>query len=226
MQNKNKSAGRADKAEPSGSKSRAQIRCGMSDKLKQRLYPAVLELFSGNDFHRVNIREISRRTGVSSGTIYKYFASKEELIFTILDGEIAKISRAIAVQIQGMKDIKEIFRKVFWITMDFYDRHPGVAVTAFITVPMRTWMQDKSYNRHDDLTLLKQMILDAKKKNRIDPSLTFGRIIDAYYMVCYRYIHNWYYCSMSYKLTDRIDEYFNLFWKMMVPVSKDMEARI
>jgi len=36
------------------------------EKLKQRLYPAVLELFSDYDFHQVNIREISKRTGVSS----------------------------------------------------------------------------------------------------------------------------------------------------------------
>lgn len=72
-----------------------------------------------------------------------------------------------------MKDIKEIFRKVFCVTMDFYDRNPRVAVTAFIRVPMRTWMQDKSYNRHDDLTILKQIIIDAKNNNKIDPSLSF-----------------------------------------------------
>ena len=201
--------------------SRSDIRQDMSDKLKQRLYPGVLELFSDYDFHRVNVREISKRTGVSSGTIYKYFGSKEELIFAILDEQIAQISVLISTQITGMKDIKEIFRKVFWVTMDFYDRNPGVAVTAFITVPMRTWMQDKSYNRHDDLTILKQIIIDAKNKNKIDPSLSFSQIIDAYYMVCYRYIHNWYYCKMTYKLTERIDDYFNLFWKIMIPVTKE-----
>ncbi|MCP4021560.1 MAG: TetR/AcrR family transcriptional regulator [Desulfobacteraceae bacterium] len=196
---------------------RSVIQQRMPDKLKQRLYPTVLELFSDNDFHRVNIREISKRTGVSSGTIYKYFRSKEELIFAILDEQIGQISTLVSSQILGMKDIKEIFRRIFWVTMDFYDHNPGVAVTAFITVPTRTWMQDKSYKRYDDLTVLKQHIVDAKNKNMIDPTLSFKQISDAYYMICYRWIHNWYYCEMTYKLTNKIDDYFNLFWKIILP---------
>ena len=189
------------------------------EKLKQRLYPAVLELFSDYDFHRVNIREISKRTGVSSGTIYKYFRSKENLIFTILDEQIAQISVLISYHINGMADIKEIFRKVFWVTMDFYDHNPGVAVTAFITVPMRTWMQDDSYKKQYDLSILKQHLDLARNKGEIDPDISNRQVIDAYYMVCYRYIHNWYYAGMNYRLTEKLDEYFKLFWKIMMPVS-------
>ncbi len=190
----------------------------MPEKLQLRLYPTVLELFSNHDFHRVNIREISKRTGVSSGTIYKYFSSKEELIFTILDEQIAQISIIMSSHIKGMVNIKEIFRKVFWVTMEFYENNPGIAITAFITVPTRTWMQDKSYNRHDNLTILKQHISNAREKGRIDPELSFQQISDAYYMICYRCIHNWYYSKMKYKLTDKIDDYFILFWKIMKPV--------
>jgi len=190
------------------------------EKLKQRLYPAVLELFSDYDFHQVNIREISKRTGVSSGTIYKYFRSKEDLIFSILDDQIVQISVLISYHINGMADIKEIFRKVFWVTMDFYDNNPGVAITAFITVPMRTWMQDGSYKKQYDLSILKQHIELARNKGEIDPDISNRQVVDAYYMVCYRYIHNWYYAGMNYKLTEKLDEYFNLFWKIMIPVSR------
>jgi len=194
-------------------------RLKIPEKLKQRLYPAVLELFSDYDFHRVNIREISKRTGVSSGTIYKYFRSKENLIFTILDEQIAQISVLISYHIVGMADIKEIFRKVFWVTMDFYDHNPGVAVTAFITVPMRTWMQDGSYKKQYDLSILKHHLDLARNKGEIDPDISNRQVIDAYFMVCYRYIHNWYYAGMNYRLTEKLDEYFKLFWKIMMPVS-------
>ena len=189
----------------------------MSEKLKQRLYPTVLDLFSNHDFHRVNIREISKRTGVSSGTIYKYFSSKEELIFTILNEQIAQIGIIVSSHIKGMVDIKEIFRKVFWVTMEFYENNPGVAITAFITVPTRTWMQDDSYKRDDNITMLQQHIVDARERGDIDPDLSFRQISDAYYMICYRCIHNWYFAKMEYKLTDQIDDYYYLFWKIMKP---------
>jgi hypothetical protein len=64
---------------------------------------------------------------------------------------------------------------------------------------------------------LKQHIDHAMEQGRIDPDLSFRRIIDAYYMVCYRYIHNWYYSGMTYRLTERFNEYFQMFWKIMIP---------
>ena len=53
------------------------------DKLQNRLYPVVLELFSRRDFHQVNLREIAATAAVSTGTIYKHFASKEDLLFAV-----------------------------------------------------------------------------------------------------------------------------------------------
>lgn len=190
----------------------------MPEKLKARLFPVVLDLFSHHDFHRVNIREISRQSGISSGTIYKYFSSKEQLIFGILDEKISVISQTMEQHIAGMDTIKEIFRKMFWVTFNFYDENPGLAVTAFITVPMRTWMKDKSYRRKDDLTLLKNHIQRAAEQGDIDTSLSFSRIMDAYYMICYRYIHNWYYQGMTWKLAEKFDAFFILFWKMIRPM--------
>jgi len=186
-------------------------------KLKERLYPAVLALFSENDFHRVNIREISNRTGVSSGTIYKYFSSKEDLIFTILDEKIAEIAEAVTLHVAGLEEIKEVLRKVFWVTMDFYDKNPGVAVTAFITVPTRSWMKEKSYKRGIEHAALRAPLDKARQAGTIDPAISNRQIVDLYYMFCYRQIHQWYYFGMQRKLVDTIPEFFGLFWKAVQP---------
>jgi len=183
------------------------------DKLKNRLYPTVLALFSDHDFHQVNIREISARSGASSGTIYKYFTSKEDLIFTILDEKIADIGKAIALHIAGLEEIKEVFRKVFWVTMDFYDKNPGVAITAFITVPMRSWMKEKSYKRGVEHAALWAPLDKARQKGAISQSVSNRQIVDLYYMFCYRQIQKWYYFGMQQKLVDAIPDFFDLFWK-------------
>jgi AcrR family transcriptional regulator len=186
-------------------------------RLKERLYPAVLALFSENDFHRVNIREISKQTGVSSGTIYKYFTSKEDLIFTILDEKITEIGASLKLHIAGLEEIKEVFRKVFWVTMDFYDNNPGVAVTAFITVPTRSWMKEKSYRRGVEHTALRAPLDKARQAGAIDPAISKRQIVDLYYMFCYRQIHRWYSFGMKQKLVDTIPEFFELFWKAVRP---------
>lgn len=189
-------------------------------KIRDRLYPAVLDLFSRNDFHRVNLREISRQSGVSTGTIYKYFSSKEDILFTILDGKISEIGSLVQEHVAGIENTKEIFRKVFQVTMDFYDRNPGVAITAFITVPMRTWMQENSYRRDREQKLMVRTLAKARKRGDFDTSIDDRHISDLYYMFCYRHIHSWYYHGMRWGLAESVPDFFELFWKVMAPVSE------
>jgi len=193
----------------------------LPDKLKQRLYPAVLELFAENDFHHVNIREIYRKSGVSPSTIYRYFPSKEDLLFAILDEKISEIGVLVREHIKGIESTREILRKIFWVTMDYYDRNPGVAVTAFITVPMRTWMKEQSYRRDDASAIIQEVVKRARERGDIDSSIRTSQILDQYYMHCYRQIHLWYFNGMTTKLVDRIPAFFDILWKTLAPPHND-----
>jgi len=188
-------------------------------KIKERLYPVVLDLFSEKDFHQINLRDISRISGISTGTIYKYFPSKEALLFSILDENISKIGILIKEHISGIENTKEIFRKIFRTTMDFYDRNPGVAITAFITVPMRTWMKERSYRRDAETSFMKGVLIRAKERGDFDTAIDDRHIADLYFMFCHRHIHSWYYNGMKWKLADTISDFFELFWKIMAPPS-------
>ena len=68
----------------------------ITKKIKERLYPVVLRQFSMKDFHAVNVRDISKESGISTGTIYKYFPSKEDLCPKIqyrLNGKTVKLDK-------------------------------------------------------------------------------------------------------------------------------------
>lgn len=188
-------------------------RPSLPDKLKQRLYPVVLELFSQNDFHQVNIREIYNRSGLSPSTIYKYYSSKEDLLFSILDEKISEIGDLIKIHIQGMESVREICRKIFWVTLDYYDRNPGVAITAFITVPTRSWMREASYARKDDIEILEFLLSVPARRAELDPMLNIEYLQDLYFMYCSRQIHKWYLHGMKWRLVDTIDRFFPIFWK-------------
>lgn len=183
------------------------------EKIRQRLYPVVLDLFSSLDFHRVNIREISRRTGLSTSTLYRYFPSKEAMIFAILDEKISEIGARTRRHLTGLETAREMIRKSFWVTLDYYDRNPGVAITAFITVPMRTWMQTDTYRNKDTHDIISQIMATGQQRGEIDPALTDSQAVDLYYMFCYRQIHRWYYNGCRWKLIDALPRFFDLFWK-------------
>lgn len=185
----------------------------MPEKLKGRLYPVVLELFSKNDFHQVNIRDIRKMSGLSTSTIYKYFTSKEDLLFTILDEKVDEITEQVRLHLQGLESTREMFRKAYWVLMDYYDRNPGVAITFFITVPMRTWMQKESYRRKDSYTIIVNTVIHGEKRNEIDPVFKNSQILGIFFMHCYHEVHRWYYNGMKWKLVDTIPNFFPVFWK-------------
>ncbi len=184
-------------------------------KVKERLYPAVLDLFSQHDFHQVNLREIYRRSGISPSTIYKYFPSKEALLFAILDEKITEVGRLAEIHIKGIESTREILRKIFWVTLDFYDQNPGVAITAFITVPMRTWMREQSYIREDATRMFEIVFDHGCKRGEIDPAIRPRDIMDLYFMFCYRQIHMWFFQGMKWKLADTLPAFYPMFWKIV-----------
>ena len=186
-------------------------------KIKDKLYPALLELCSNNDYHQVNMREIAAQSEISLGTIYKYFSSKQDMVFTVIDESLEKLNDRIKMHVKGLEDPKEIFRKVFWATMDFYDHNNGVAITGFITVPTKTWMEKKTYRRDSTGKVLAEILDNVKKKGGINPEINIRTLNHLYYMFCQRHVLVWYYHGKKWKLADKISDFYELFWRIIRP---------
>ena len=190
------------------------------EKLKERLYPVVLRQFSMKDFHAVNIRDISKESGISSGTIYKYFSSKEDLLFSIIDEKLRVLASLLRMHIAGTEDIREMFRKLFWVTMNFFDNNPELAITAFITVPLKSFMANKPYRRETEIDILNGIVEKAKKRGAVLSDIENHFFADLYIMIMTRHIQNWYVHGMKWKLADTINNFFDFFWKVVAPLGE------
>jgi len=190
------------------------------EKLKERLYPVVLRQFSMKDFHAVNIRDISKESGISTGTIYKYFSSKEDLLFSIIDEKLRNLASLLRMHIAGTEDIREMFRKLFWVTMNFFDNNPELAITAFITVPLKSFMANKPYRRETEIDILNGIVEKAKKRGAVLSDIENHFFADLYVMIMTRHIQNWYVHGMKWKLADTINNFFDFFWKVVAPLGE------
>jgi AcrR family transcriptional regulator len=50
------------------------------DEYRQKLLEKSLSLFTRKGYHNVNMKEIAAEIGVSTGTLYHYFPSKENIL--------------------------------------------------------------------------------------------------------------------------------------------------
>jgi AcrR family transcriptional regulator len=62
---------------------------------RERLLAVAVEEFASNSFADVNVNRIAERTGMSVGSVYQYFRSKEELYLTVVNLACAKLEEAI-----------------------------------------------------------------------------------------------------------------------------------
>ena len=119
---------------PADTAIRARNQEDLDAETRARIEQAVLDVFSGREFHRVGLIEIARAANVSLQTIYKYYGSKEALLFSSLDSWLGRLAHRMIDHLQGIEDYKEKLRKVFWVVLDFFEKNPK-AIAAGTTAP-------------------------------------------------------------------------------------------
>ena len=75
---------------------------------KKKVLAAALEIFSNKGFHATTTAKIAQLAGVSEGTIYKYFPSKNELLKQLLTPLFLKIKNNFFIKVQNYHNLTEL----------------------------------------------------------------------------------------------------------------------
>lgn len=182
---------------------------------RARLKPVVLDAFSDTDFHRVDMRSIADRAGMSLHTIYRHFGDKEKLLFAFIDDWLIDLRDEVAKALKGLESPREKLRKTLWCHLDYYQRNPKVGRALFMTVPMHTWMDTETFARRDFITLLIGVIREGQKDGAITNAIPIQTILDLLVGALVRAFVMWQYRKEEYALTEQLDPLFRLLWNGM-----------
>ena len=182
-------------------------------EVRRRLEAAALEVFSATDFHRASIREVARKAGVSFASIYKYYGSKEGLIFSSLDSAFQGLSDRLIDHLQGISDLKERLRKAVWVELDFYERHPDVGQILFLTVPFKKWMEDPTFKQEKFINVYLEVLRRGQRNGRLNPNVRPGIFLDFIHGLVQWRFSMWIYRGQKEKLTENFDEIFEMLWR-------------
>ena len=191
----------------------------MADKfhpdVHQRLEKAVLEIFSNSDFHKASIRDVAEQAGVSFTTIYKHYGSKERLVFAFVDVWMGKLTDRIVDHLQGIEDLKEKLRKVFWLQLDYYERHVGLGRIVFMTLPMNTWMGDKTFDQPRMMGLMIDVLRQGQKEGVLNPDVRAGTLLDFLMGFVQRSFFMWILRGQNGSLAAEANTLFEMVWRGM-----------
>lgn len=182
------------------------------DTLK-KIEKTALEVFSETDFHKATMRQIAAKAGVSFETIYKSYGSKEGLLFYFIQRWLDKSILGIEEDLQGIEHIRERIRKFTWVQHRYYEQNPKVGIIIFMTVPLKTWMEDRTFKHVKMLSQLVGLIREGQEEGYIDSDIPPGIIVDSWVGAVTRAFTMWIFKKQSKSLMSDFNIRFNMFWK-------------
>lgn len=88
---------------------------------KKKVILAALDLFSNRGFHATTTVAIAKRAGVSEGTIYKYFRSKEDLLSSLLIPLIVQLRDNFFIRFNDYSNLSDLIDFVIQDRLEFVE---------------------------------------------------------------------------------------------------------
>jgi AcrR family transcriptional regulator len=180
-----------------------------------RIEKAVLELFAHKDFHEVGLIDVARSAHVSLQTIYKYFGSKEVLVYAMLDITLGRLAARMIDHLQGIEDARERLRKTFWVTLDHMDRHPAVMLLLFTAVPVSRHRNIRTYESPELMSAFLGVLKDGQAQGALNREVSSKVLLDVFMGLTARLMLMHIVRGEQRPLTHEFDAWFRILWRAL-----------
>nr|WP_315199413.1 TetR/AcrR family transcriptional regulator [uncultured Aquabacterium sp.] len=180
-----------------------------------RIEQAVLTLFSSRDFHEVTLLDVAKEAHVSLQTIYKYFGSKEVLVYAMLDVMLGRLAERMIDHLQGIDDARERLRKTFWVTLDYMDKHPAVMLLLFTAVPVSRHQNIRIYESPELMQAFMGVFKDGQARGVLNRRVSAKILLDVFMGIVGRVVLMHIVRREKQTLIDQFDELFHIVWRAL-----------
>ena len=112
----------------------APTRWGDREGRRRDILSAARDQMATGGYLALNMRDLARGASVSLGTLYSYFATKEEIFATLYAEEIERHNERITPICDGADDLEELLRDLARAYLDLYGRYGRYFTTWSVLV--------------------------------------------------------------------------------------------
>ena len=185
----------------------------LDPETRERIDQTVLDIFSQREFHRVGLIEIARGANVSLQTIYKYYGSKEALLFSTLDSQLERLAVRMLDHLQGIENYKERLRKTFWVSLDFFEKNPRVLQILMSSVYINTWRKQGNYEHRPLFSAFMKVLAEGRSTGVLIEEVDEKVLLDFIYGIIQRTVQAWVVRGMKDPPTRQANVLFEMLWR-------------
>jgi TetR/AcrR family transcriptional regulator len=90
---------------------------------REEILSAAEKVFAAKGFFPTTMSDIAREAEFGTGTLYKYFKSKEDLYFTLIDEKVEEINRLVKAELSQKSSAVERVKKVLELQFEFIEQN-------------------------------------------------------------------------------------------------------
>lgn len=171
----------------------------ISDEKRNRILQAAIDAFAAYGYENANTNKIADKAGISVGSLFQYFDSKEDLFCTTVTYGTAEIKVILEEIMTGDEDILVKVEKLIR-TIQKYSREHGNIIRLYneMATQSNSRMMKKAVQEVEGVTatlyssLIKKAQQDMEARADCDPSM-FAFLLDNLFMILqYSYACDYY----------------------------------
>jgi AcrR family transcriptional regulator len=183
---------------------------------RKEILLAAEKLFAAKGFFPTTMSEIAQKAEFGTGTLYKYFKSKEDLYFTLIDEKTAEINGPVKAELAKRMPAIERIEKILRIQFEFFERNRDF-FRIYISERGRfewTVKDDLGKGIHEKMVayihLLAQVMKQGIKEGAFKPKDPLD-LAHALVGIINSFVFEWLIASRRYPLLSKVDTVLDIF---------------
>lgn len=183
---------------------------------RKEILQAAEKVFAAKGFFQATMSEIAEAAEFGTGTLYKFFKSKEELYFTLIDEKVEEINVPVKGELLKKAPAIERIRNILRLQLDFIERNRDFFRIYASEGSRFEWTVMDSCGKqiHEKMVayihLLAQVIKQGIKEGEFKP-LDPVDMAHAFEGIVHSFIFEWLISPQAYPLISKMDTVLEIF---------------
>src|SRR6267143_362297 len=192
---------------------RKTARNGSTGK-RESILRAATRVFARNGYFSSKVADIARAADVADGTVYLYFKSKEEILHSIFDQNMAEAIAACRKLIENSRDPREKLRRIATLHLERLGADRDLAVVFQVELRGSTkFMQEFSAAGFAEyLTMIRSTFEEGQRAGVFRPDLNAKVVAKVLFGALDEMATNWILSKRRYKLAPMADQVLDIFF--------------
>ena len=180
---------------------------------RESILRAATRVFARNGYFNSKVADIARAAGVADGTVYLYFKSKEEILHSIFDQNMAEAIAADRKLIDKLRDPREKLRRIATLHLERLGADRDLAVVFQVELRGSTkFMEEFSAAGFAEyLGLLRTIFEEGQRAGVFRKELNAKVATKIFFGALDEMATNWIISKRSYKLEPMADVVMDVF---------------